>query len=149
MINSVFDSNPPVILVVDDEKLMRFVLRQAIEKEGYSVAEASNGQQCLDICQAQPPDMVLLDAMMPEMDGFTCCSQLQTLLGDRCPPILMITALEDKKFREQAMEVGVTGYLTKPFDWDVLRQRVHRLLAHKWMEMELQIRSLTAIADQC
>jgi PleD family two-component response regulator len=139
MINSVFDNNPPVILVVDDEKPMRFVLRQAIEKVGYSVAEASNGKQCLDICQAQPPDMVLLDAMMPEMDGFACCSQLQTLLGDRCPPILMITALEDKKFRDRAMDAGVASYLTKPVNWNVFRQRVHRLLAHKWVEMELQI----------
>ncbi|GAB1539920.1 hypothetical protein NUACC21_25880 [Scytonema sp. NUACC21] len=142
MMNTVFDSNPPMILVVDDEKPVRFVLRQVIEKEGYSVAEASNGQQCLDICQVQTPDMVLLDAMMPKMDGFTCCSQLRDLLGDRCPPILMITALEDTKFVNRAFEVGVTGYLTKPFDWDVLRQRVHRLLAYKWAEMELRIKSV-------
>lgn len=132
MITTVFENNSPVILVVDDEKTSRLLLRQAIEKEGYQVTEASNAQHCLDICQQQPPDMVLLDAKMPEMDGFTCCAQMQSLLGDDCPPVLMMTAFDDTESVNLALMVGATNYVTKPIDWDILRQRVHRSLAHKW-----------------
>jgi diguanylate cyclase (GGDEF)-like protein len=131
MINYQFENDLPQVLVVDDEKMVRLVLHRAMEKEGYLVTEASNGQHCLDICQKQLPDMVLLDAIMPEMDGFTCCSQLQALLGDNCPPVLMITVLEDQESVNRAFEVGAMDYITKPIEWIKLRQRVHRLLASK------------------
>lgn len=74
MISPNFEKNPPLILVVDDEKTVRLVLRRAMEKEGYRVAEAEDGQHCLKFCQEIKPDLVLLDAMMPQMDGFTCCA---------------------------------------------------------------------------
>ncbi|BAY44084.1 two-component response regulator [Scytonema sp. HK-05] len=91
MPNADFQNNPPLILVVDNEKAFRLVLQRAMEKEGYRFAEACNGQHCLDICQQQPLDMVLLDAMMPGMDGFACCAKMRAILGDDCPPVLMIT----------------------------------------------------------
>ena len=77
--------NPPLILVVDDEKVMRILLRKAMEKEGYQVAEAKDGEECLAIYKRLQPDIVLLDAMMPVMDGFTCCTQLQILPKDEMP----------------------------------------------------------------
>ena len=131
MPNADLQNNPPLILVVDNEKAFRLVLQRAIEKEGYRFAQACNGQHCLDICQQQPLDMVLLDAMMPGMDGFACCAKMQTLLGNDCPPVLMMTFLGDRKSIHRAFEVGATDYITKPIDWEVLRQRVHRLTAYK------------------
>jgi PleD family two-component response regulator len=133
MIDPIYQINSPLILIVHDERTLGLLLRRAIEREGYQVVEASNGQQCLKICKEQPPDMVLLSDIMPDMDGFTCCSRLQTLLGDRCPPILMMTASCDQEFMNRAVEVGATAYITKPVNWQILRQRVHRLLAHKWV----------------
>ncbi|MGB3650352.1 MAG: response regulator, partial [Rivularia sp. (in: cyanobacteria)] len=129
-------NQPPQILIVDDQKTLRLVLRKAIEKQGYQVIEACNGQHCLDICQKQTPDMILLDAMMPAMDGFECSTKLQTLMGDRCPPILMITVLNDQKSIEQAFEVGASDYITKPINWDLLAQRVNRLLKSGWAIIE-------------
>lgn len=138
MINSDFQHNPPLILVVDDERTLRLVLHRAIKKEGYRVTEACNGQHCLDICQQQLPDLVLLDAMMPGLDGFSCCTQMQRLLGENCPPVLMITALDDQESVDRAFEVGATDYITKPIDWSVLSQRINRLLTSRGGMMELQ-----------
>ncbi len=124
-------NQPPQILIVDDQKTLRLVLRKAIEKQGYQVIEACNGEHCLDICQKLTPDMILLDAMMPAIDGFACCTELQTLMGDRTPPILMITVLDDQESIERAFEVGASDYITKPIKWDVLAQRVNRLLTSR------------------
>ncbi|MBD2564966.1 MULTISPECIES: response regulator [Nostoc] len=138
MNNYNFQNNPPSVLVVDDERGLRLVLHRAMEKEGYRVTEACNGQHCLDICQQQVPDLILLDAMMPGLDGFSCCTQMQTLLGDNCPPILMITSLDDQESVDRAFEAGATDYITKPIDWSLLSQRVNRLLTSRWAMAELQ-----------
>ncbi|MDD1415676.1 response regulator [Dolichospermum sp. ST_con] len=81
--------NHTLVLVVDDDLVIQMQLRYAMEKEGYKVIVASNGKIALDICLNSPPDIVLLDAMMPVMDGFSCCSQLHAL--DPNISILMIT----------------------------------------------------------
>lgn len=119
----------PLILVVDDDRSMRTLLKVAMQEEGYRVVEAKNGEQCLVEYERWHPDMVLLDGMMPEMDGFTCCQQLRNLLGGEHLPILMITVLDDQDSIEQAFTVGATDYITKPIYWAVLSQRVKRLLA--------------------
>lgn len=107
---------------------MRIQLRRAMEQVGYQVAEASNGEEGLAAYTRLHPDIVLLDAMMPVMDGFTCCTQLKTLPGGDRTPILMITALEDKESVDRAFEVGAIEYITKPIHWAVLRQRVRYLI---------------------
>lgn len=126
----------PLILVVDDDRSMRLIMRQVMEKEGYQVAEATNGEECLPAYKQLQPDIILLDAIMPVMDGFTCCTQLQTLFADNSAsemlrdrtPILMITGLDDQESVDRAFEAGATDYVTKPIHWAVLRQRVRRLL---------------------
>ncbi|WP_392530899.1 response regulator [Nostoc sp. C117] len=138
MINTDLENNSPAILVVDDERVLRLVLRRAMEKEGYRVTEACSGRHCLDIFQQQQPDIVLLDAMMPDLDGFSCCTQMQRLLGDNCPPILMITVLDDQESVDRAFEAGATDYITKPIDWKVLSQRVNRLLTSRRAIAEIQ-----------
>ncbi|HBL14836.1 MAG TPA: diguanylate cyclase response regulator [Cyanobacteria bacterium UBA11162] len=128
----------PLILIVDDEKTLRLVLRHAMEQEGYQVIEVNDGDQCLAVCQQQLPDIILLDAMMPVVDGFTCCAQLHTTFGEQCPPILMITGLNNQESVDRAFEAGATDYITKPIHWAVLRQRVRRLLQTQWAMAQLR-----------
>ena len=140
--------NPPLILIVDDDKSMRILLHHAMKQEGYQVAEVADGEQALAAYTHLHPDIVLLDGLMPVMDGFTCCSQLQTLPGGNCTPVLMITSLEDQASVDRAFEAGATDYVTKPIHWAVLRQRVRRLLQasravrditeHKRVEAEIR-----------
>lgn len=121
-------NDAPLILVVEDDKFMRIQLRRAMEQVGYQVAEASDGEEGLATYIRLKPDIVLLDALMPVMDGFTCCTQLQSLPGGDRIPVLMITALEDRESVDRAFEAGAIDYITKPIHWAVLRQRVRRLL---------------------
>ena len=140
MIN-LFENKPPLILIVDDDKTLRLLLCRTMEIEGYRIAEAEDGEQCLELCQQLQPDMVLLDAMMPKQDGFTCCAQLTTQLGDNCPTVLMVTTLNDKMSVERAIQVGATDYVTKPIDWPVLLMRVQRLLQSRWAMTQLRQRT--------
>lgn len=138
MISPDFEKKPPLIFIVENTKTLRLGLRQVMKKEGYRVAEASDGEECLDVCPTQKPDLVLLDAVMPGMDGFSCCAQLQTLLGDDCPPVLMINVPNDEASVEQAFEVGATDYITKPIYMVGLRQRVRHLLQSRWAIAQLR-----------
>ena len=122
------DLESPLILVVDDEKLMRLLLRRSLEDEGYQVAEASNGEEALLFYQQQKPDLVLMDGLMPIMDGFTCCQQLKALYGNLLSPVLIVTSLEDPASIDLAFRSGAADYIPKPIHWAVLRQRVLRLL---------------------
>lgn len=133
-----YKNHSPQILVVDDERTLRLLLRRFLEKEGYSALEAENGEECLDVCFQFKPDMVLLDAIMPGIDGFTCCDRLHSMLGKDCPPVLMITVLNDRASVDLAFQSGATDYITKPIHWAVLRQRVRRILHTQWMMKELQ-----------
>ncbi|EDX73885.1 PAS fold family [Coleofasciculus chthonoplastes PCC 7420] len=137
----------PVILVADDDRFTRVMLRQLLEKEGYQVIEAENGEKCLAAYQQYQPDMVLLDALMPVMDGFICCQNLQTFTqtpeqkSDRALlgiPVLMITGLEDQKSIDSAFAAGAIDYVTKPLHVPVLLQRIRRLLAASWAEKALR-----------
>ncbi|WGV23531.1 PAS domain-containing protein [Halotia branconii] len=123
------NNDSALILVVDDDDLTRMHLCYLMKQAGYQVAEASNGDEALTIYNHRQPDIVLLDAMMPVMDGFTCCAKLQTLSVAKSTPVLMITALYDQESVEQAFAVGATDFINKPIQWSVLRQRVDRLLA--------------------
>ncbi|MBD2101915.1 PleD family two-component system response regulator [Leptolyngbya sp. FACHB-261] len=131
-------SSSPLVLIVDDDKFMRLQLRRGLEQEGYRVVEAVDGEQCLALYSQLQPNIVLLDALMPVMDGFTCCTQLQTVSGSEHTPILMITGLEDKKSVDLAFEAGAADYVTKPIHWAVLRQRVRRLLRQSQLHQQLQ-----------
>jgi len=127
-----------LIMVVDDEKATRLVLRRAMEREGYQTLDADSGEYCLSLCQKQLPDVILLDAVMPGMDGFFCCSQLKEMFGELCPPILMITTLYDKESIDNAFSVGASDFITKPTQWTILRQRVRRLLANHQVNIQLK-----------
>lgn len=137
MINYV-EKNTPLILVVDDDRFTRIMLRQIMEQEGYKVEEVKDGQQCLAVYESLKPDMVLLDAMMPVMDGFTCCSKLQALSESDGVPVLMITGLNDQASVDWAFEAGAIDYVTKPIHPPVLRRRVRRLFETNWAQNALR-----------
>ncbi|MBD2002981.1 MULTISPECIES: GAF domain-containing protein [Cyanophyceae] len=129
---------PYLVLIVEDDRLTRLQLRAMMEKEGYRVAEAKDGDQGLAEYIRLRPDIVLLDALMPTIDGFNCCTLLRKLpQGDRIP-VLIITALEDSHSVDQAFAAGATDFITKPIHWAVLRQRVRRLLDASRATAELQ-----------
>jgi len=136
----------PIILIADDDISTRQLLRLILKKEGYQVIETENGQDCLNAFDQYQPEMVLLDAIMPVMDGFTCCQKLNQIQVQRSSnsdsfkqiPILMITGLDDRKSVDLAFEAGAADYITKPIHRDVLRQRLRYLLEAKWAEEALR-----------
>ncbi len=113
------------ILVVDDETRMRDLLRAVLESRGYSVTEAEDGLQALKTFVADPPDMVMLDVMMPVMDGFACCRKLREY--SQCP-ILMLTAKGEDYDQVRGLDCGADDYIIKPFAPMVLAARVEALL---------------------
>jgi CheY-like chemotaxis protein len=128
----------PLILIADDEIDLRAMLRILLERDGYRVLEARNGEEAVELCQQQLPDVVLLDILMPVMDGAAACAQIQALPdGDRVP-VLMITALNDKQSIDRCFDAGATDYLTKPINNQVLRRRVRRLLRTRQAEEGLR-----------
>lgn len=140
---------PPLVLVIEDDRTTRMLLRRVMEKEGYRVAEATDGEQGLADYNLLQPDIVLLDAVMPVMDGFTCCQHLQNLAGSDRTPVLIITSLDDPESVDRAFEVGAADYITKPIHWPVLRQRVRRLIqqSHLYKELEAANQKLRRLAS--
>ena len=128
----------PLVLIIDDDKFMRMQLHCMLEAEGYQIIEATDGEEGLAACTQYAPDIILLDAMMPVMDGFTCCHQLRRLPESARIPVLMITSLEDQESVDQAFEVGASDYITKPVHWGVLRQRVLRMIQASRAEEEIR-----------
>ncbi|WP_148051436.1 EAL domain-containing protein [Inmirania thermothiophila] len=121
-------ASPPRVLVVDDDRGQREMLRRVLGQDGYRVEEAADGAQALAICERQLPDVILLDAVMPVMDGFTACARIRQMPGGSMVPILVVTALDDAQSVERAFAVGATDYVSKPIHLGVLRQRVGRLV---------------------
>lgn len=134
----VVQQESPLILVVDDDKSMRMLLRLALEQQGYQVLEAEDGEECLAVIQRRQPDAILLDAIMPAMDGFTCCSRLRSLQCSERIPVLMLTVLDEPDAVERAFEVGATDYITKPIHWTVLRYRLRYLLQQSQLYKQLE-----------
>lgn len=132
------DGEGALILIVDDDRAIRNMLVTVMHNQGYRVATAVNGLEALQVYKESKPDMVLLDAIMPMMDGFDCCLELQRLQGSDRTPVLMITGLEDNDSVDRAFEVGAVDYVTKPIHWAVLRQRVRRLLEQARLYRELE-----------
>lgn len=150
MANTCFESMPDLasvsslpqtsslILIVDDDPVMRKLLRQVMQQDGYQTLEASDGEEAIAWFRQARPDLVLLDAVMPEMDGFHCCEMLTHLTPEHPVPVLMITSLEDTESVDRAFAVGATDYVTKPVHWAVLRQRVRHILRANQVTTELQ-----------
>jgi diguanylate cyclase (GGDEF)-like protein/PAS domain S-box-containing protein len=118
----------PVVLVADDDMAGRLLVRESLEQAGLRVVEAENGLEALALFYEHQPQLVLLDVVMPEVDGYEVCATLRKLPGGKAVPILMLTGLEDVESINRAYEVGATDFATKPINWLVLRQRVRYML---------------------
>jgi diguanylate cyclase (GGDEF)-like protein/PAS domain S-box-containing protein len=128
---------PPLVLVVDDDVFMRGMLQNLLKGEGYRVVVAAEGIKALEEFQRCKPDVVLMDAAMPIMDGFTACEELKKLKGGAQVPVIMITALDDEQSVDKAFEIGAIEYITKPIQWAVLRHRMEVILRAKYAQQAL------------
>lgn len=116
----------PRILVVEDERPMRTVLQDCLERQGYRVLLAEDGAAALELALREQPDLILLDIMMPRLDGLTVCAELRRLA--RAVPVLMLTAKGATEDRVRGLDVGADDYLVKPFSREELLARVRALL---------------------
>jgi PAS domain S-box-containing protein len=121
-------TDPSTILIVDDEPIGREMLAVLLAPQGYRLMFASNGPEALAQAAALPPDLILLDVMMPKMNGFEVCRRLRAdpLLGE--VPVIMLTALDDRESRLRAIEAGADDFVSKPFDRIELRGRVRTIV---------------------
>jgi c-di-GMP phosphodiesterase len=106
----------PLILVADDNRINRAVVNATFKKSGYRIVEARNGREAVELALREPPDLILMDLMMPEMDGLEATRILKDEDRTNRIPVLMLTALSETEDRISAFDSGVTGFLTKPFD---------------------------------
>jgi adenylate cyclase len=127
------------VLVVDDEEQNRTLLRDPLEARGYEVEEAENGMQALQKFAARPPDVILLDLMMPKMDGFEVCRRLRKDPKTAHIPILMITALSERSDRLMGIQAGANDFLNKPIDIQDVILRVGNAVYAKHLHDQLQI----------
>jgi PleD family two-component response regulator len=123
------------ILTVDDDEMERSLQREVLEPAGFGIIEAGSGTAALQLYASHRPDLVMLDVMMPEMNGFDVCQAIRALPGGRNIPILMATALDDTDSIDQAYRVGATDFIGKPINWPVLPHRVRYMLrAHETLK---------------
>lgn len=115
------------ILIVDDEKVSRMTLERVLVRDGYRVRTAESGLDGLKAARDHEPDLILLDVVMPDLDGYTVCQMLRAEPGLAEVPILMITSLEDRTSRVRGLEVGADDFITKPCHPDELKARVHSI----------------------
>ncbi len=116
----------PRVLIVEDELPMRMALTDCLAAEGYRVLEAKDGDEGLQRALVEKPDLILLDVMMPRLDGFTVCRELRRL--ERAVPILILTAKGQLEDRVRGLDCGADDYLVKPFSTDELLARVRAIL---------------------
>src|SRR5258708_12384224 len=104
------------ILIADDDPLGRKLLAQILSMDGYGVVEVNDGVEALAFCEQVRPDLVILDCLMPNLDGFDTCAQLHSLPRSRSIPVLMVTALDDPNSIRRTQEPGAVDHIVNPFD---------------------------------
>jgi two-component system, OmpR family, phosphate regulon response regulator PhoB len=118
----------PVILVVEDEAPLLTLLRYNLEKQGFRVEEATDGQEALLRVSEAKPDLVLLDWMLPSLSGIEVCRQIRRRPATRDLPVIMVTARTEDQDAVRALDIGADDYITKPFAVEALLARIRALL---------------------
>ncbi|MDH3465582.1 MAG: EAL domain-containing protein [Gammaproteobacteria bacterium] len=124
-------NTPPVVLVVDDDISARHIIRSHLEPKGYVVHDAGDGLEALSIAEKTRPEIILLDIMMPNMDGFDACEHLRQLPYAKHIPIVMMTGLDDTESIATAYDMGATDFITKPINYPLLSYRMDYVLRAK------------------
>jgi len=127
----------PTFLVIDDDPMMRLLLRETLESSHYKVVEADSGEEGLNIFFNTNPNLVILDVVLPEMDGFSVCREIRQSSIGRDKPVVMVTGSDDLNAINQAYDSGATDFITKPINWRVLTQRLRYLLRVNALFIEL------------
>lgn len=117
------------VLVAEDEADIRFMTCFTLRFGGFDVAEAVDGQEALELAQREPPDLILLDAKMPRLDGYETCRQLKRLPATRHIPVVMLSALGQEREIERGKSAGAVDYLLKPYQPQDLIARLKAILA--------------------
>ena len=132
---------PPRILAVDDNKQNLDILSKALTVAGYDVIKAPDGPAALRLIETAPPDLVLLDVMMPGMSGYEVCKRIRAVESTRLLPVVMLTALSDVADRIRGIEAGADDFLSKPFNREELLTRVKSLLRIKTLHDDLETKN--------
>ena len=125
------------ILVVDDDKNTRFMLRELLESENYTVTEATNGEEALRVFENNHIDLVIVDIMMPKLDGYEFTKELRTFCSEL--PVLMVSAKQLSEDRKKGFISGIDDFMSKPFDHEELLLHVKALLRRAKIESERKI----------
>ena len=123
------------VLVVDDEKMIRSLLKMSLQRMGYEVTTADDGAEALELFQSNTFDLVLLDILMPNVDGFTVCSELRRVSD---VPIIMLTALNRPDDIVRGLELGADNYITKPFTFKEVEARIRAILRRTTNKIEAE-----------
>ena len=122
-----FVAKRPIILVVEDDEAMNALERELLAVHGFDSVPAYTGAEALRLCESCGADGVLLDLMLPEMDGFAACRELRRRDGKQLP-VVIVSALDSQTSREQGYEAGANAYFTKPFDPDEVIDTLRRFI---------------------
>jgi signal transduction histidine kinase len=128
-----------LILIVDDEATQRLLTRDCLEEEGFRVEEASDGKRGLELIRELQPDLVLLDVMMPGIDGFEVCRQIRGDAAIAHTPVVVVSGQEALDDIQTGFAAGATDFLTKPVNWNLLPNRVRYVLRTSRLEQQLRV----------
>ena len=131
-------SNQPKVLLVDDDEVNLLLTSMALRERGFSVMEVGSGEQAIQTLANWLPDVVVLDALMPGMDGFATCREMRDLPGFESLPVLMLTGLDDDASINRAYEAGATDFFVKSNQWSLLGGRLQYLLRSSRTRLELE-----------
>jgi CheY-like chemotaxis protein len=121
------DTGRKEVLIVDDEQSVRLLVKKFLSDD-YTVIEASDGQKAVDVARSQKPDIILMDIMMPTMDGLTACSEIKRNASTSKIPIIMLTGVDYELNKRLCKELGASAYITKPFSLQELLDIVSKFL---------------------
>src|ERR1700726_3004973 len=130
--------DPPRILIVDDNETNRDILTTRLVTQGYDLCQAADGEEALVSAKSLLPDLILLDVMMPKLDGIEVCQRLKSDPVMPFTPIILVTAKSDSKDIVAGLNAGAGGYLTKPIDQAALVARVNSVLRIKELHDQVQ-----------
>ena len=125
------DQTSATILYVEDHPDNRLLVRRILMADGFTVWEAANAKQALELVKTQTPDLILMDINMPDMDGYTLTSRLKNYPNMAKVPIIALTANVMRGDREKSLEAGCDGYIQKPIDVDTIGSQIRRFLSMK------------------
>ena len=123
--------NPVKILIVDDEPDSTILVQSILEHKGYKVATAYDGLSALDLIGSDRPDLILLDLLMPVMDGYEVCAKLKTEHATRAIPVIIFTAANNVSLTRKALAIGADDYVVKPFEINTLIEKIEAFTKKK------------------